>query len=646
MQGNGLRIFAVAAFLLIALYELFPTYQNSRNEARLAAMEPAERAAYEEANAESLLKTKESSLNLGLDLQGGMNVTLEVGTGTLLRELAEGRTDDVFDTALAAATQQAETSQSDFVTLFSDAVQEARPDTRLARYFRNTGAGITARSTNAEVVTYLQAEVEGALGRAQEIIRQRVDRFGVSEPLIQRQGTSRIAVELPGIDEPQRVRNLLRGTAKLEFRLTPEPQLIQQSVGRVVEYFTTQEAGRTPAAAQPDSTRTDSTGATTTAADTAASRVSVDQLAGRPATPSATAPGGRKFTEMFQPAPGGPGSPVFGLVAERDTAAVRRMLAAPAVRALLPPNSELLFSASPVDGSTADARVFQIMNVNERVELAGDVVTDARAEFDTFTNAPEVSISMNAEGASRWRQITTANVTKPVAVVLDDIVYTAPTINGPIPNGRTQITGSFTRQQVTDIVTILKSGALPAPVNIVGERTIGPSLGQRAINNGTTSFIIGFILVALFVTVYYRTAGLFAVAALVVNLILLFGILAGFHATLTLPGIAGIVLTLGMAVDANVLIYERIREELASGKSMRAAVDTGFEKAVSAIADGNITTFLIGVVLYSFGTGPIQGFAVTLMAGIATSVFSALVVTHLIVDLTLARTGGRKIAFG
>ncbi len=646
MQGNGLRIFAVAAFLLIALYELFPTYQNSRNEARLAAMEPAERALYEDANAESLLKTKESSLNLGLDLQGGMNVTLEVGTGTLLRELAEGRTDEVFDTALSAATTQAETSQTDFVTLFADAVQEARPDTRLARYFRNSGAGITARSTNAEVVTYLQTEVEGALGRAQEIIRQRVDRFGVSEPLIQRQGTSRIAVELPGIDEPQRVRNLLRGTAKLEFRLTPEPQLIQQSVGRVVEYFVEQEAGRTPAAATTDSTQADSTAtATTTAADTAASRVSVDQLAGRPATPSATAPGGRKFTEMFQPSPS-PGSPVFGLVAERDTAAVRRMLAAPAVRALLPPNSELLFSASPVDGSTADARVFQVMAINQRIELAGDVVTDASAEFDTFTNAPEVSITMNAEGASRWRQITTANVGTPVAVVLDDIVYTAPTINGPIPNGRTQITGSFTRQQVTDIVTILKSGALPAPVNIVGERTIGPSLGQKAINNGTTSFIIGFILVALFVTIYYRTGGVFAVAALVVNLILLFGILAGFHATLTLPGIAGIVLTLGMAVDANVLVYERIREELDSGKTMRAAVDAGFEKAVSAIADGNITTFLIGVVLYSFGTGPIQGFAVTLMAGIATSVFSALVVTHLIIDLTLARTGGRKIAFG
>ena len=645
MQGNGLRIFAVAAFLLIALYELFPTYQNARNDARLAAMQPAERTAYQEANAERLLKTKESSLNLGLDLQGGMNVTLEVGTGTLLRELAEGRTDDVFDTALAAATTQAETSQTDFVTLFADAVQQARPDTRLARYFRNPAAGITARSTNADVTTYLRAEVEDALGRAQEIIRQRVDRFGVSEPLIQRQGSSRIAVELPGIDEPQRVRNLLRGTAKLEFRLTPDPQLIQASVQRVVEYFAGQEAGRTPAATAADSSRADSTGAAAaTAADTAGARVSMDQLAGRPA-PSAAAPGARTFTEMFQPSPGG-GGPIFGLVAERDTAAVRRMLAAPAVRALLPPNSELLFTASPVDGSTADARVFQLMNINERVELAGDVVTNASAEFDTFTNAPEVSLTMNSDGASRWRQITTANVDKPVAVVLDDIVYTAPTINGPIPNGRTQITGSFTRQQVTDIVTILKSGALPAPVNIVGERTIGPSLGAAAISHGLTSGIVGFLLVALFVTFYYRTAGLFAVVALVTNLVLLFGILAGFHATLTLPGIAGIVLTLGMAVDANVLVYERIREEIASGKSMRAAVDTGFEKAVSAIADGNITTFLIGVVLYSFGTGPIQGFAVTLMAGIATSVFSALVVTRLLVDLTLTRTGGRKIAFG
>ena len=643
MQGNGLRIAATAAFLLIAIYSLFPTFLNARNNARLAAMDAPEREAYQAANAESLLKTRESSLNLGLDLQGGMNVTLEVGTSTLLRELAEGRTDETFDTALAAATRASDTSRDDFVTLFANAVEDARPGTRLARYFRNTAAGITARSTNPEVIAYLRTEVEDALSRAQEIIRQRVDRFGVAEPLIQRQGANRIAVELPGIDEPQRVRNLLRGTAKLEFRLLPDGAIVQAAGQRVAAYFAAQQAGQPAQPASADSSAT--TDSTATSGDTARARLDVGTLTGGTTTAARPA-AGRAFSEMVQLAPAGPASPVFGLVARADTGAVRQMLAAPAVQALLPPGTDLLYTASPQTGTTDGTDVYELVAVNERVELAGDVVTDARAEYDTFTNAPEVSLTMNGEGASRWSQITSSNIGKPVAVVLDNIVYTYPTINSAIPNGRTQITGSFTRQQVTDIVTILKSGALPAPVNIVGERTIGPSLGAQAVDNGLRAGIVGFILIGLFVVMYYRVGGLYAIVALIVNLILLFGILAGFKATLTLPGIAGIVLTLGMAVDANVLIYERIREELDAGKSMRTSVDAGFDKAFAAIADGNITTFLIGVVLYSFGTGPIQGFAVTLMAGIITSVFSALVITRLLIDFTLSRNGQRRISFG
>ena len=658
MQGNGIRLAAVVAFVLIALYQLWPTVRNAQNDSRLAAMEPAERTAYQEANGESLLSTKEASLNLGLDLQGGMNVTLEVGTGALLRELAEGRTDAVFEAALKSADSVAVRSDESFVTLFAGAVEEASPNRRLARYFRNPAAGINARSTNAEVQAYLSVEVEEALARAQEIIRQRVDRFGVTEPLIQRQGATRIAVELPGVDEPERVRNLLRGTAKLEFRLTPDGTAVQQSAARVQQFFATRDAGRTPtpAAATPAATDSTATGADsagtatqTAATDTAASPLDVDALTGATNTrTAATGTSGRTFAEMFQAYPaGGAASPVFGLVARTDTSAVRRMLADPGVRALLPPGTELLFTSGPFEGAEpGDDEVYPILAINERVELSGEVVTDARTDFDTYTNAPQVSITMNSEGAGRWRQITSANVGKPVAVVLDDVVYTYPTINGAIPNGRTQITGTFTRQEVDDIVTILKSGALPAPVNIVGERTIGPSLGAAAVDNGLRSGIIGFILISIFVVLYYRTGGLFAVIALVANLLFLFGILAAFGATLTLPGIAGIVLTLGLAIDANVLIYERIREELDGGKSMRAAVDAGFEKAFAAIADGNITTFLIGAVLYSFGTGPIQGFAVTLMAGIVTSVFSALVVTRLLIDFTLSRNGQRRIAFG
>jgi SecD/SecF fusion protein len=652
MQNYGIRVFAVAAFFLIALYQLYPTFRNGQNERRLAAMDPAERAAYEEANRESLLDTREASLNLGLDLQGGMNVTLEVGTGALLRELAEGRTDDVFETALAAATQEGRTSNRDFVDLFADAVEDARPGTRLARYFRNPTAEITARSTNEEVEAYLRGEVEEALVRAQEIIRQRVDRFGVTEPLIQRQGASRIAVELPGVDDPERVRGLLRGTAKLEFRLTPPAAEVQSAAARVVSYFAQQDAGQTPdsSASRADTARvaartaTDSAGE---AGDTSAA-LDVDALTGATAARSAASPSGRRFADLFQAPPAGdPTSPVFGLVAEADTAAVRRMLATPGARALLPPGVDLFYASTPYP-ATEDGgdEVYPLIAVNQRVELAGDVVTDAGPDFDPYTNAPQVSLSMNAEGAGRWRQITSANVGKPVAVVLDDVVYTYPTINGAIPNGRTQITGSFSRQEVDDIVTILKSGALPAPVNIVGERTIGPSLGAEAVDDGLRAGIIGFLLISLFVALYYRVGGLFAVVALLANLVFLFGILAAFGATLTLPGIAGIVLTLGTAIDANVLIYERIREELDSGKSMRASADAGFEKAFTAIADGNITLFLIGVVLYSFGTGPIQGFAVTLMAGIVTSVFAALVITRLLIDFVLSRNGGRRIAFG
>ncbi|HEX8385539.1 MAG TPA: protein translocase subunit SecD [Rubricoccaceae bacterium] len=660
MQNYGIRVFAVAAFLLISLYKLYPTFQNAQNDRTLAAMDPAQREAYEDANRESLLATREASLNLGLDLQGGMNVTLEVGAGALLRELAEGRTDAVFDSALAVATREARSSNDDFVSLFAEAVEDARPGTRLARYFRNPAAEITARSSNEDVEVYLRGEVEEALVRAQEIIRQRVDRFGVSEPLIQRQGASRIAVELPGIDEPERVRSLLRGTAKLEFRLTPDGQQVQAAAARVTQYFAQQDAGQsaTPAADTSAARRTardtsgvaarsatnDSTGE---AGDTASSTLDVDALTGATAARTTASPSGRRFSEMFQVATdGGPTSPVFGLVAEADTGAVRRMLAAPAVQALLPPGTDLFYASTPYAAAEDGADVYPLIAVNERVEMAGDVVTDARPDFDPYTNAPQVSLTMNSEGAGRWRQITSANVGKPVAVVLDEVVYTYPTINGAIPNGQTLISGSFSRQEVDDIVTILKSGALPAPVNIVGERTIGPSLGAEAVDNGLRSGIIGFLLISLFVALYYRTGGLFAVIALIANLVFLFGILAAFGATLTLPGIAGIVLTLGTAVDANVLIYERIREELDSGKSMRAAADAGFEKAFTAIADGNITLFLIGVVLYSFGTGPIQGFAVTLMAGIVTSVFAALVITRLLIDFVLSRNGGRRIAFG
>ncbi len=641
MQGNGFRIFAVAALLVISLWQLFPTIQNSLNERTIAAMSPEQAEAYEKENADDLLRTREESLKLGLDLQGGMHVTLEVGTGALLKELADGRTDETFDAALATATQRAQTSNEDFVTLFANAVEAERPGTRLARYFRNADADITARSDNDAVETYLREEVEEALVRAEEIIRQRIDRFGVTEPLIQRQGSSRVVVELPGVDDEDRVRELLKGTAKLTFHLTPPTAEIQQSAAAILNYYENQGQPATT----PDTTATASAaGDTTVTADGDSSAIDFFNPDGAE-TP---AEGGNPLAAVFQMVQVDPASnsPVFGVVAGPDTAEVRRLLDAPGARALVPPGVRLLYTSNPDAGETeAGEGVYYLIAVNDRVELTGDVVTDAGPDFDTYTNAPMVSLSMNSAGASRWRQITTANRDKHVVIVLDNLVYTYPTINEPIPNGRTQISGSFTRRDVDDIVTVLKSGALPAPVSIVEERTVGPSLGAASIRAGTRALAVGLALVCVFMVLYYRSAGLIAVIALLLNVLFIFGVLASFGATLTLPGMAGILLTIGMAVDANVLIFERIREEMDSGKTMRAAVDGGFAKALSAIADANVTTFLIGVILFSFGVGPIQGFAVTLMAGILTSLFTALVVTRLILDY-LVQERGVNVAFG
>ncbi|MEM0961373.1 MAG: protein translocase subunit SecD [Bacteroidota bacterium] len=645
MQGNGFKIFAVAALLLISMWQLFPTVQNALQERDLAAMSEEEREAYEAENSADIIQTREEALKLGLDLQGGMHVTLEVGTGALLRELAEGREDETFDAALAVAQEQAATSNDDFVTLFSNAIEDQREGTRLARYFRNADADITARSENGDVETYLRDEVDEALVRAEEIIRQRIDRFGVTEPLIQRQGSSRIVVELAGIDDEERVRELLKGTAKLTFHLTPPTEEIQQMASALLQYY---EAGQEAPADTTASTDTDTTAVQVSDADAAEEADTSDALDLSAITADATddAEGGNPLAEVFQMIQVAPNSPIAGVVAAADTARVSELLADPGAQPIIPPGVELLYTANPEAGITDDGSgVHYLLAVNERVELSGETITDAGPDFDPYTNAPMVSLTMDGAGTSRWSQITGANRDKPVVIVLDNLVYTFPTINERIPSGRTQISGSFTRQEVDDIVTVLKSGALPAPVTIAEERTVGPSLGAASIRAGTRALLIGFLFVCVFMAIYYRGAGMIANVALLLNVVFIFGVLASFGATLTLPGMAGILLTIGMAVDANVLIFERIREEMASGKTMKAAVEGGFGKALSAIADANITTFLIGVILFSFGVGPIQGFAVTLMAGILTSLFTALVVTRLLVDYFVIERG-TDVAFG
>jgi preprotein translocase subunit SecD len=631
MKGNGFKIFAVAAFPLVSIYYLIPTFQAYRLDRRLDAMEEAERDAYLNDNYDDVAATRERALNLGLDLQGGMHVTLEVGVDALLRELAQGRTDAVFDQAMQRARAEAQASRLSFVELFANAIEAEQPGTRLSRYFRNREAGITARSDNAEVIAFLQSEATDALDRAIEIIRKRVDRFGVTEPSIQKQGSSRVVVELPGVDDPSRVRELLRGTARLEFRLMADPTELQASAQRTFAFL----AGDAAA----DSGATEPASADSVAAGEDSAAQSVAELTGQTPAPIAT-PGRRAFAEMAQPGEG----VIFAQVAESDTAAVSAMLDAPAVRRMLPRDIQLLYTARPeVLTGAGEEPVFFLLGVRSRTELDGDVLTDARPDFDPLTNEPKVSLTMNAEGAQRWSQITGANVGQQVAVVLDQVVYTYPVIRERIPGGRTEIAG-VTREEAEDIVTVLKSGALPAPVVIVQERTVGPSLGAESITAGGVSLVVAYLLVAAFMMFYYRTAGVVACVSLFLAILFIFGILAAFGATLTLPGIAGLVLAMGMGVDANVLIYERIREEVDAGKTMKAAIDGGFAKAFSAIADGQITTFLIGVILYSFGAGPIQGFAVTLMAGVVCAMFAGVIVTRLMIEWIVDRRG--SLSFG
>lgn len=615
MQKNGFKIFLVAFFFVLTGYYLYPTIQSYFISSKLSSMTEEERAEYEAENAAKMNAIQERSLKLGLDLQGGMHATLEIRVDALISALAVD-TDEVFEEVLAEAQAAAFESDESAIDAFVDGFEARDPNALLSRYFRNEAAGITRRSSNDEVAAYLRTEADEAVLRAIEIIRDRVDRYGVTEPAIQRQGSRRVVVELPGVDDEERVRGLLRGTARLEFRLMAEPADLTRALQRVIEFYESSE---------PDSVGVDSLDDAAAEPDTT---FDINALLEGDESGS-----GNEFLDVFQPI----GQEViFGSAAVQDTARVNDLLSRPELRELLPPGVELMYTASPAGTTANGTEIFYLLGVRDTAELTGDVVTDARVEFDPYTNVPEVSMTMNSEGARTWARLTGANVGKSVAVVLDNVVYSYPVIQERISGGRTNINGLDSREEASDIVTVLKSGALPAPVEIVQERTVGPSLGARSIKAGLNSVLLGLGLVALFMMFYYRTGGGVANLALILNLIFILGILSGFNATLTLPGIAGIVLTIGMAVDANVLIFERIREEQTTGKTLKAAIEGGYAKALSAIFDANITTFFVGVILYSFGLGPIQGFAVTLMAGILSSMFTAIVFTRIIFDYMIA----------
>lgn len=650
MQNSGFKILVTVAFLLLSVWYLYPTFQNYLLSREIDRLPEDEREQFMEANFDRIQQTRERALSLGLDLQGGMHVTLEVRMDALVRALAEEQqVGPEFDEAIAEARRRADGGQ-DFVDAFVSSYEQANPGGQLSRYFRGTDR-VTRRSSNSEVASYLRTEADEAVTRAVSIVRERIDRFGVTEPSIQRQGNRRIIVEMPGIDDPQRIRELLRGTARLEFRMMADPGELAIARNRIFAYY--QQNGDAPAQAETlDATDeaqmpeqeadeiSEPAADPLATADTSDAPMLDDLLASEAAEPEAVQ---NPLLQVVRPFQGE--SIIFGAVAARDTARASELLNRPEVQRMLPQNVRLLYDAKSRVTDEAGQPLYYLLGVRGGApELTGDVITDARPDFDAFTNQPQVSITMNTEGAQVWSRLTGANVGREVAIVLDNLVYSYPRIIDRIGGGRTSITG-VTRAEAEDIVVILKSGALPAPVDIVEERTVGPSLGEASIRAGTISIIVGLLLVAFFMGFYYHTAGLIANLALLLNIIFIFGILAGFGATLTLPGIAGIVLTIGMAVDANVLIFDRIREEMASGKTLKAAIDGGYAKALSAIADANITTFFVGVILFSFGVGPIQGFAVTLMAGILSSLFTAIVVTRVVFDYLVSERKG-SVAVG
>jgi SecD/SecF fusion protein len=580
---------------------------------------------------------KSRELNLGLDLKGGMNVTLEVSVVDVIKAMSNFSKDEDFNNAISMAIDKQKNSQDDFVTLFSNSFSEVNPNAKLAAIFYTSDLKdkVKTSSTNEEIVSVIRLEVEDAIQRSFNILRSRIDRFGVSQPNIQRlDGSGRILVELPGVKDPERVRKLLQGTAQLEFWETYEYSQVIQSIDNVNTYLRsqvelTEEVVEEEPLSNDSLSITDLLNDETLESDT----LSLDQFAKENPFYAVLNP---NLNESRQPNPG----PVCGFAATKDTAQVNTYLNSEEVSNILPRDIKFAWSVKPFDanGDFVQLIALKVTTRDGKAALEGDVVTDARQDFSPTNGTPEVSMTMNPEGARLWKRLTSENIGRSVAIVLDNLVYSYPTVNSEI-SGPSQITGDFTIEEASDLANILKSGKLPAPARIIEEAIVGPSLGKEAIDAGFRSFVFALILVLIYMILYYNFAGLVSNVALLANLFFVFGVLSSIGAVLTLPGIAGIVLTIGMSVDANVLIYERIREELANGKGIKLAVEDGYKQAYSSIIDANVTTLLTGIILYSFGTGPIKGFATTLVIGILTSLFSAIFITRLVLIWRLDKKG-------
>ncbi len=703
------KIALIVLPILASLILLFPTYNASRIETReKEALEQANKAGTSEdslqimdnfyrAYGEDLISAKKNRLKLGLDLRGGMYVTMEVDIVKLIEESAQSEAiDETFTEIISKTYQEAEHSEESAIDIFLknfDAI--ARPKGKsLLNYFETNDF----RDISEEkIIEKLQTNADQAIDQAQEVIRQRIDQYGVSEPNIQKSGARRIVLELPGVQNRGEMMSLLQTTARLEFKLVKNDEEIVKAFNKIDKYLVQKSRIKQGLAPEeeitPAGTASDSTAA---AADTAKKDTTLaannaktgDTASGDIAqADSAKAPDSAKksnnpyeglsdeeaqkkyladhpFTSMFSTfylqGTGEQAQVVnFGYMNEdipegKYTFRILKdsmnmfllMLQRPDIKSFLPIDIQIAINAKPDERfiKQANVEIYDFYALKKDAELTGDVITDARATFDPTTNSPVVSMQMNADGAESWARITGANVNKQIAIVLDDRVYSAPNVINKIPNGSSSITGMANAEEAHLLEIVLKAGALKAPVQIIEERLVGPSLGEDSINSGLMASVVAALLVIIFMLVYYSIAGIVADIAVIINVSVILAVLAALGGTLTLPGIAGIILTIGMAVDANVLINERIREELASGRSVRAAVDEGYKKAMSAILDSNITTFITGLVLYYFGSGPIQGFALTLMIGILATLFTAILITKAIFELMISKNS--SVSFG
>ena len=663
MQNKGLVITLAACLALVSAFYLsfsFVTSSYDKKAAAYAQGDAAKEYQYLDSVAGekvwfgyTLKECREKELNLGLDLKGGMNVQMEVSVPDIIRALSGHNTTENFNKAIALANEKQKSSGADYLTLFFESFYELDANAQLASVFSTFELKdkVSLTSTNAEVEKVVREEVEGAINNSFNVLRTRIDRFGVVQPNIQKLSqTGRILIELPGIKEPERVRKLLQGSANLEFWETYDlaeilPQLAQINAEVAKANASTEEAQaevkEEKAVAADD-------------VEALMENLAADSLAQAEADQQAAVEEYKKNNPLFailNPSVSQTGQayrgPVVGTVHYTDTAKVMAMLNSQVAKTVLPRELRLCWTVKAIDAAESFYQLVALKaQTSGRPSLEGDVITDARADFGQTSAYANVSMTMNAEGARDWQRITRDNIGKSIAIVLDGYVYSFPTVQNEIAGGSSQITGNFTVEEAKDLANTLNSGKMPAPARIIQEDVVGPSLGKEAINAGMWSFVLGFILIMLYMICYSGfTAGMIANIALLCNVFLLAGILSSFSAVLTLPGIAGIVLTMGMAVDANVLIYERIREERRGGKNLRRAIEDGFNGAISAIIDSNVTSFLTGAILAIFGTGPIKGFAVTYMIGIISSFLTAVFVCRLLLEAYAKRENAKELNF-